>query len=164
MTANPKLLPVPNPSPATLRQLIRARGWRMADLAWWLGLGRTTLYQALNDPTRDAVWSLALLNLPTVTPAQLRALRAARLARREAVLPPLAPAPALQPGDELVALRHLGELVDEGEAGVILALEQGPDGLHYRLRFAGGDDDFSQAQLLRDFAETGRQRPLPEAP
>jgi hypothetical protein len=140
-----------------LHALIRERGWKLIDLAWWLGVGRSTLYDEINDKERTVPWNLALLNIPLITHSQLMALRHERLASQSKAKQRNVIGSGLAIGDELVALRHIGELADEGDHATIEAIIDGdrPDA-KYLLRFAAGADWFPAEMIDKDFAETGR--------
>lgn len=157
-----------------LRAQLVASGWKMVDLAYWLGVSRQYLATVINDEQRARHWELALCALPRLTRQEMAALAAQRRAAshdRQRQRPPPPSAPGMRyhgillPGSVVVvAASHVGELADEGEEGVVQAVRCHAMTESYLVAFASGAADwFAPDDVDALLAETGRTVPLTAA-
>jgi len=169
----------PRRSARYLRELIGMEGWYLVDLAFWLGVTRKHLASVIDDVHRARHWELALCNLPKLTALERRELTALRIAAEgekttrtnavvadaPAVVPSYAGLPGMRYHGELVVGAvvvvtgsHVGEMVEEGEEGVVIAVRAAGAREEYLIRFSGGEDWFDADAFDACMAETGKVR------
>lgn len=160
-----------------LKQQIASAGWKMVDLAFWLGITRKHLSSVINDVHRPRHWELALCHLPKLPALERRRLTELRLAaeqlktaktvhvdepsRAEGAAPGLRPGMRyhneLIPGAVVVVVgSHVGEMAEEGEEGVVVAVRANGNREEYQIRFTGGEDWFDADAFDESMAETGK--------
>lgn len=163
-----------------IRELLTQRGWMIENLALWLGVTRVHLGRIVRDVHRARHWDLAFLSLPRLTDRDANILTQLRMARRQeqaankaAALPTLvanpetAPAKKTGPGYRyhgilvtgavvVVTASHAGDIAEEGEEGVVVAVRDAGDREDYLIRFLSGEDWFDPDSFDACMAETGK--------
>ncbi|WP_054287134.1 hypothetical protein [Gulbenkiania mobilis] len=164
-----------------IRELLMQRGWMIENLALWLGLTRVHLGRIIRDVHRARHWDLAFLSLPRLADRDANILTQLRVARRReqansklAALPALVanadPAPAKRTGPGyrycgilvtgavvVVIASHAGDIAEEGEEGVVVAVRDSGDREDYLIRFLSGEDWFDPDSFDACMAETGKE-------
>ncbi|MDN0082432.1 hypothetical protein QU487_06645 [Crenobacter sp. SG2305] len=157
----------PRRSANYLRESIRARGWALGDLAFWLGISRQYLYEIMGDVHRPRHWDLALENVPRLTKKEMRMVTEARRAAEQVAASskpvPAVPAlpgfryhGALQVGSIVAASTWIGEMAEEGEEGVVIEIRSTAVSEEYLIRFAHGEEWFDPDAFDEVMVDTGQ--------
>lgn len=160
----------PRRSARYLREQIAGAGWKITDLAFWLGVSRQYLTAVVDDVHRARHWDLALCGLPKLSRKAMAELAALRRSSK----PPRKPSSAgevfspAEPGMRyhgilvagsvvVVTASHVGEMAEEGEEGLVESVRCHDRMESYLIAFPSGasdwfgPDDFDELMM-----ETGK--------
>ena len=158
------------PSGADIKKTILAKGWTISATAALWGVSRQRLYQVFKQDRPALLWQCAAQGLPAPSPELLT------LGKERATQKPghvrsgqkpaatvITKAAGYCVGDILVAVDYIGELADEGDEGILVAIKRAGNHWNFLVRFGLEEEWFAEEHLTRFMACTGRTQ-TPPAP
>lgn len=155
-------------SGAEIKEIILAKGWTISATAALWGVSRQRLYQVFKQKSPALLWQCAAQGLPEPSSALLS------LAKERSKEKPGHHRPSQKPaatiitnaagyavGDILVAMEHIGQLAEEGDEGVLVAIKRAGNYWNFLVRFGLADEWFAEEFLARYMANTGRTKKAP---